>query len=102
MDEVAVTNPPATKPDDMRKARAERYEAIKVKIEDLDKALCRDAQDHLRPAQVVEAVGRLLRRLSSPLLQPQRHRSVLSPVGREALVLGGARASLFVMLTGGP
>ena len=24
MDEAAVTNPPATKPDDMRKARAER------------------------------------------------------------------------------
>ncbi|MEX1194323.1 MAG: hypothetical protein WD904_00770 [Dehalococcoidia bacterium] len=38
MDEVAVTNPPATKPDELRKARAERYEAIKVKIEDLDKA----------------------------------------------------------------
>ena len=38
MEDTAVTNPPANKPDDMRKARAERYEAIKVKIEDLDKA----------------------------------------------------------------
>ena len=38
MDETAVTNPPATKPsDELRKARAERYEAIKTKIEELDK-----------------------------------------------------------------
>ncbi len=37
MEDIAVTKPPATKPDDMRKARAERYEAIKVKIEDLNR-----------------------------------------------------------------
>jgi len=31
--------PPATKPsDDQRKARAERYEALKAQIEDLDKS----------------------------------------------------------------
>lgn len=39
MDKTAVTNPPATEPsNELRKARAESYEAIKAQIEDLDKA----------------------------------------------------------------